>query len=73
VKNLIDISTQLKQNLDCLTKELKDNPQGVIDDAIDILLCKFLGIKEIVGFDIGITMGGPVITLVYSRGSCQLR
>jgi len=70
--------TDLEKDLDLIAKELKekfqqDRLQEVLDDAIDIILYISLPNKKLVGFDIGITTGGPNIDLVYSRGVCQLR
>jgi len=76
--NSADNRTALEKNLDFIAKELKDKfqqdkLQEVIDDAIDIILYTSLPSRELVGFDIGITFGGPNIDLVYSRGVCKLR
>jgi hypothetical protein len=76
--NSADNRTELEKNLDFIAKELKDKfqqdkLQEVIDDAIDIILYTSLPSRELVGFDIGITFGGPNIDLVYSRGVCKLR
>ena len=76
--NSADNRTALEKSLDFRAKELKDkfqqdNLQEVIDDAIDIILYTSLPSRELVGFDIGITSGGPNIDLVYSRGVCKLR
>jgi len=76
--NSADNRTELEKNLDFIAKELKDKfqqdkLQEVIDDAIDIILYTSLPSRQLVGFDIGITFGGPNIDLVYSRGVCQLR
>ena len=70
------LEKDLKENLDFIAQELennKDNLQEVLDDAIDIILYVSLPSKEPIGFDIGLTTGGPGIQLVYSRGRCQLR
>ena len=69
--------TELEKDLDFIAQELKDkfqqdNLQEVIDDATDIILYT-LPSRELVGFDITITSGGPNIDLVYSRGVCKLR
>jgi len=77
-KDDADIRTELEKNLDFIAKELKDKFQrdelmDVLDNAIDIILYVSYPNKELVGFDIGITFGGPNIDLVYSRGVCQLR
>jgi len=45
----------------------------VIEYAIDVILYVSYPSKEPVGFDIGLTTGGPNISLVYSRGVCELR
>ena len=80
--NSADNRTELEKDLDFIAldfiaKELKDkfqqdNLQEVIDDATDIILYT-LPSRELVGFDITITSGGPNIDLVYSRGVCKLR
>jgi len=77
LNNATDTRTELEKDLDFIAQELKDkfqqdNLQDVIDDAIDIILYT-LPSRELVGFDIGITTGGPNIDLVYSRGVCKLR
>ena len=64
--------------MDYIAQELKDKfqqdkLQDVLDDAIDIILYVSLPSKGLVGFNIGLTAGGPDIYLVYSRGACQLQ
>ncbi len=71
--NSADNRTELEKDLDYIAQELKDNLQEVLDDAIDIILYISLPRKELVGFNIGLTTGNPNISLVYSRGKCQLR
>ena len=78
LNNATDTRTKLEKDLDFIAQELKDkfqqdNLQDVIDDAIDIILYVSLPSRQLVGFNIGITFGGPNIDLVYSRGVCQLR
>jgi len=78
LSNATDTRTKLEKDLDFIAQELKDkfqqdNLQDVIDDAIDIILYVSLPSRQLVGFNIGITFGGPNIDLVYSRGVCQLR
>jgi len=70
--------TELEKNLDFIAQELKDKfqqdkLQDVLEDALDIILYISFPSKELVGFNIGLTAGGPNIDLVYSRGVCQLR
>ncbi len=72
-----DTRTQLEKDLDNIARELKNsfinnNLQQVIEDAIDIILYVSYPSKEPIGFNIGITTGGPNISLVYDRGGCQL-
>ena len=44
-----------------------------LNDALDLELHVSVNDrKQLLGFDIGITMGGPFITLEYTRGSCEL-
>ena len=78
LSNATDTRTKLEKDLDFIAQELKDKfqqdkLQEVIDDAIDIILYVSLPSRQLVGFNIGITFGGPNIDLVYSRGVCQLR
>jgi len=75
---MLGYRTELEKNLDLIAKELKNNfqkgnLQEVLDNALDIILYVSFPGKELVGFDIGLTTGGPNISLVYSRGVCQLR
>jgi len=71
--------TELEKDLDFIAQELKDKFQQdklqdfLLEDALDIILYTSLPSRQLVGFDIGITTGGPNIDLVYSRGVCQLR
>ena len=72
-----DTRTQLEKILDNIARELKNsfinnNLQQVIKNAIDIILYVSYPSKEPIGFDISITTGGPNVSLVYSRGGCQL-
>jgi hypothetical protein len=77
--NSADNRTELEKNLDLIAKELKDKfqqdelPDFLLDDALDIILHISLPSKELIGFEIGITKGGPNIDLIYNRGVCQLR
>ncbi len=76
--NSADNRTALEKNLDFIAKQLKDKfqqdkLQEVLDDAIDIIVYVSLPNRDLVGFNIGITTGGPNIDLVYNRGVCQLR
>ena len=71
--NSADNRTELEKHMDYITKLLKDNLDDVIDNAIDVQLYISLPSRQLVGFDIGITTGNPNISLVYSRGVCQLR
>jgi len=71
--NSADNRTELEKHMDYIAKLLKDNLQDVIDNAIDVQLYVSLPSKEPVGFDIGITIGGPNIRLIYSRGACKLQ
>ena len=71
--NLADIRAELEEHMDYIAQQLKDNLDDVIDNAIDVQLYVSFPSRELVGFDIGITTGGPNISLVYSRGVCQLR
>jgi len=43
-----------------------------LSDAIDLTLHISARTKQVVGFDIGITVGGPNIFLEYTRGRCEL-
>jgi len=44
-----------------------------LNDALDLVLHVSVNDrKQLLGFDIGITMGGPFIILEYTRGSCEL-
>ena len=70
---MTDIRTELEKHMDYIAKLLKDNLDDVIENALDAQLYIDLSTKEPVGFDIGITTGSPNISLVYSRGVCQLR
>jgi len=71
--------TELEKDLDFIAQELKDKFQQdklqdfLLENALDIILYTSLPSRQLVGFDIGITTGGPNIDLVYSRGVCQLR
>jgi hypothetical protein len=71
--------TKLEKDLDFIAQELKDKFQQdklqdfLLEDALDIILYISLPGKKLVGFNIGLTTGGPDIHLVYSRGACQLR
>jgi len=71
--NTADIRTELEKHMDYIAQQLKDNLQDVIDNAIDAQLYIDLSTKELLGFDIGIVVGGPGIRLVYSRGTCKLQ
>jgi hypothetical protein len=71
--SMADIRTELEKELDFIEQELKDNLDDVIENAIDAQLYIDLSTKEPVGFDIGITIGGPNIRLIYSRGACKLQ
>ena len=73
VINMTDIHKELEQNMDYIAKLLKNNLQGVINNAIDVQLYISLPDKKPVGFDIGIVVGGPSIRLTYSRGTCKLQ
>ena len=84
-----DTRTQLEKDLDNIARELKNifinnkrelknifinnNLLQVIEGTINIILYVSYPSKEPIGFDIGITTGGPNISLVYDRGGCQLR
>jgi len=76
--NSADNRTELEKQLDHIAQELqrkyqKGKLQTVLEDAINIILYVTYPNKETIGFDIGITTGGPSISLVYDRGVCQLR
>jgi len=71
--NSADNHTDLEKNIDYIAQELKDNLDDVIENALDAQLYISLPSRQLVGFDIGITTGSPNISLVYSRGVCQLR
>jgi len=76
--NSADNRTELEKQLDHIAQELqrkyqRGKLQTVLEDAIDIILYVSYPNKETIGFDIGITTGGPNISLVYDRGVCQLR
>jgi len=43
-----------------------------LNDAIDLALHIEANTKYVMGFDIGITIGGPFITLEYTRARCEL-
>jgi len=61
-----DLENSIKtQNFDAIDEFL--------DDALDLILHIWAGTKDVVGFDLGITMGGPFITLEYARGRCELK
>jgi len=70
---MADIRTELERELDYIEQQLKDNLDNIIDNAIDAILYVSLQSREPMGFDIGITFGGPNISLVYSRGACELK
>ena len=75
---MADIRTELEKHIDniaeqLIAQQLEDNLQDVINDAIDAQLYIDLSTKEPVGFDIGMVIGGPNISLVYSRGACELK
>jgi len=71
--NSADYRTELEKHMDNIAQQLKDNLQDVLENALDITLYVSLPSKEPVGFDIGITIGGPNIRLIYSRGACKLQ
>ncbi|MFP3214886.1 MAG: hypothetical protein RXR18_06790 [Nitrososphaeria archaeon] len=76
--NSADNRTELEKHMDNIAQELNDsflndNLQDVIENALDVILYVSLPDKEPVGFDIAITIGGPNIRLIYSRGACKLQ
>jgi len=79
-KNKIDsaIRTELERHLNNVARDLKTHLingdlNKVLEDAIDVILYVSYPSRQPVGFDIGITTGGPNINLVYDRGVCELR
>ena len=73
-----DLLAELASSLDSIAQRLrheyqKDNLPKVLKDAIDVILYVSYPSKELIGFNIDITTGGPNISLVYDRGVCELR
>jgi len=79
VEEQVDIRAELEKHMSYTLKTLDSHLEDgdivdyLINYAIDAQLYVDLSTKEPTGFDIGITIGGPNIRLVYDRGACKLQ
>jgi len=81
-QNQYGLGRELEQELALIRNDLETSVSTrnyeVIDeflnDALDLVLHVDVsgGTKQLVGFDVAITMGGPNIFLEYTRGRCEL-
>jgi hypothetical protein len=68
-REIMDIKKELETNIETQNYDAIDE---FLDNAIDLIFHIGANTKQIIGFDIGITTGGPNITLEYTRGRCEL-
>ena len=68
-REMMGIKNDLENSIETRNYEAIDE---FLDDALDLMLHVSAGTKDMVGFDIGITIGGPFITLEYTRNRCEL-
>jgi len=64
------IKNDLEESVKTQNYEVLDE---FLDNALDLIYYVDAGTKQLMGFDVGVTVGGPNINLVYSRGRCELR
>ncbi|MFP3045717.1 MAG: hypothetical protein RXR03_09010 [Thermocladium sp.] len=75
-----ELARELEQEMMLIKNDLENSVETqnyeVIDeflnDALDLIYYVDAGTMDVVGFDIGVTVGGPNINLEYSRGRCEL-
>ncbi len=68
----MQIQDELKHEICNIKNEIEKNPEQILNNALDILLITDKNKKEIMGFSILITYGGPNIRWDYLRGSSKL-
>lgn len=75
------LAGELEQEMALIKNDLEESVKTqnyeVIDEflnnALDLIYYVDAGTMDVVGFDVGVTVGGPNINLEYSHGRCELR
>jgi len=76
-----ELAQELEQEMALIKNDLEESVKmqnyEVIDEflnnALDLIYYVDAETMEVVGFDVGVTVGGPNINLEFSRGRCELR